>query len=361
MLNCLLIVSENSNHLQQVYFGFQLLQKAGLISLKQTFEFDSPDFINNRVIPFGAQSGGLKLIVDSSIRIFYDMADSHDVNEKNLAWANFYFKRSYSEELHNGISTKIMPLDLNYMVKPEQVHWQSLTRAFHLSSGTERVKACIRELDIKNKISYLPRINELQAAPSLNEPFKVLFMCRLWEPDKDDHWQLTKAQQEDRIEINHVRVDCIRKLKKEFGHEFTGGLAPTAYARENFNDVVSSASVTSKRNYITQLKKYPVCISTTGLANSIGWKFGEYVALSRAIVSEKLHSQTAGNIQKDINYLQFDTADKCVEQVHRLRSNKELMINMMQANHNYYINHLAPDKLIMSSLQRALSLSQGTH
>ncbi|MBL4899038.1 MAG: hypothetical protein JKX76_05235 [Colwellia sp.] len=359
MLNCHLIVTENSNHLQQVYFGFQLLQKAGLISLKQTFEFDSPNFAKNQLIHFGAQSGGLKLIINSSIRVFYDMADSHDINEKSLAWADFYFKRSYSEERHTDISTKILPLDLNYMVKPEHVYWQSLTRAFHLSSGSERIKVCIRELDIKNKISYLPRINELQAEPSPNEPFKVLFMCRLWEPDKDDHWQLTKAQQEDRIEINHVRVDCIRKLKKEFGKEFTGGLAPTAYAQKNFSDVVSSASVTSKRNYIAQLKKYPVCISTTGLANSIGWKFGEYVALSRAIVSEKLHSQTAGNIQEQTNYLPFSTADECIEQVHALRDNKALMLSMMQANHHYYNNHLAPDKLIMSSLQRALNLTQG--
>jgi len=360
MLNCHLIVSENSNHLQQVYFGFQLLQQAGLIKLKQTFEFDSPNFTKNQLLPFGAQSGGLKIIVNSSLRIFYDMADAHDVNDESLAWADFYFKRSYNAVIHNKISAKILPLDLNYMVKPEQVHWQSLTRAFRLSTGSERIKACLREFDIKNKISYLPRINELRAEPTQDEPFNVLFMCRLWEPEKDDHWQLSKEQQEDRIEINQVRVDCIRKLKREFGDEFTGGLAPTAYAQQHFSDVISSAAVTSKRNYIAQLKKYPVCISTTGLANSIGWKFGEYVALSRAIVSEKLHSQTAGNIQEQTNYLPFATADECVEQVQALRDDKARMLSMMQANHQYYTNHLAPEKLIMSSLQRALNVSQGT-
>tara|TARA_R110001599_G_scaffold79463_3_gene215297 strand:+ start:434 stop:1519 length:1086 start_codon:yes stop_codon:yes gene_type:complete len=359
MINCQLIVSENSNHLQQIYFGFQLLQESGLIRLKQIIDRSCSHFNENRALPFGAQSGGLKVVVNSKTNIYYDMADAHSVDEDNLRWSDFYFKRSYSIDIHSNISDKILPLDLNYMVKSNKFNWQNLVRTHQLSSGIERVKACIRELDIKNRVSYLPRIDELHAKPNIDIPFKILFMCRLWEPEKDDHWQLTKEQQEDRIEINNVRVDCIRKLKNEFGDEFTGGLAPTDYAKNNFSDVVSSAASTSKRNYIAQLKKYPVCISTTGLANSTGWKFGEYVALSRAIVSEKLHAQTAGNINKNINYLQFDTADECLEQVHKLRSNKTLLADMMQANHCYYMNHLAPNKLVMSSLTRALNLNQG--
>jgi hypothetical protein len=359
MLNCQLIVSENSNHLQQVYFGFQLLQKSGLIRLKQTIDKDAPCFEGNRLLPFGAQSGGLKLILNKSVCIYYDMSDAHTVNDNSLDWADFYFKRSYNSDIHSGISTKILPLDLNYMVKSNEFNWQDLVRTYQLSSGAERLKACIRELDVGNKVSYLPRINELQVKPNSDIPFKILFMCRLWEPEKDDHWQLTKEQQEDRIEINNVRVDCIRKLKKEFGNEFTGGLAPTVFAQKNYSDVVSSSALTSKRNYISQLKQYPVCISTTGLAQSTGWKFGEYVALSRAIVSEKLHSQTAGNIQQNINFLEFATADECIEQVHKLRSNKEIMNTMMSANYDYYCNHLSPDKLVMSSLQKALNLSQG--
>jgi len=358
MLNCQLIVSENSNHLQQIYFGFQLLQNSGLINLKQTIDRSAAHFETNRTLPFGAQSGGLKLILNNSIHIYYDMADAQTIEDEKLTWCDFYFKRSFNNDIHASITSKILPLDLNYMVKPNTLNWQNLVRSYHLSSGDERLKSCVRELDIYNKLTYSPRIYELQAKPNIGSPFKILFMCRLWEPEKDDHWQLTKEQQEDRIEINNVRVNCIRKLKQEFGEEFTGGLAPTAYAQENFSDVISSAAVTSKRNYIAQLKKYSVCISTTGLANSTGWKFGEYMALSKAIVSEKLHAQTAGNIQKDINYLQFDTADECVEQVHKLRSNRTLMEEMMQANYDYYLNHLSPDKLVMSSLHRAIKSSQ---
>jgi len=358
MLNCELIVGENGNHLQQIFLGFQLLQKNGVINLKQTIDFNTPNFNEIIKVSFGAQGVGLKLILNENTRIYYDMVDAHSVDENNLEWSDFYFKRSFNHDIHSSISAKILPLDLNYMVKSNKLNWQDLVRTYQLSSGVERVKACIRELDIHNKISYLPRLNELQAQPNIDVPFNVLFMCRLWEPEKDDHWQLTKEQQEDRIEINNVRVNCIRKLKKEFGNEFSGGLAPTSYAKNNFKDVVvSNASITSKRNYIAQLKQYPVCISTTGLSDSIGWKFGEYVALSKAIVSEKLHAQTAGNLQKNINYLQFSTADECVEQVHKLRSNKELMASMMQANHSYYINNLAPDKLVMNSLKRVIELS----
>lgn len=37
------------------------------------------------------------------------------------------------------------------------------------------------------------------------------------------------------------------------------------------------------------VKESDICITTTGLHRSIGWKFAEYIAASKAIVTEKLN------------------------------------------------------------------------
>jgi len=80
-----------------------------------------------------------------------------------------------------------------------------------------------------------------------------------------------------------------------------------------------------------------VCIATTGLSNSIGWKFGEYVALSQAIVGEKLHVQTFSDLKNEINYHEFNSVEECASQGKRLQ-NKEIRLEMKGANSDYFHN-----------------------
>ena len=358
-IKCQLEVISNSNHVQQIYCGLELLAQENQIILKQKFDESSPVYQKNCQQAYSIHSGGVKLRVNDSIKLYYDINDGEKIDLEGLHWCNYYFKRSFSSLIHNVISNKIKPFDLNYMVKTNHISWQAIQRSWKMSTGISRIKNILRECDIFNKISYLPRLNELYLSPKPKQPFKVLFLCRLWEPTKDDYLTLTNEQMEDRIEINQMRVECIRALKNEFQDEFVGGLSPTDYAIEHFSDIVfTNKEVTQKRNYIASLKQFSVCIATTGLSNSIGWKFGEYIALSKAVVSEKLMFETSGKLTKGVNYLEFTTVEECIAQVHKLRSNKEIIEKMMQDNHNYYLNHLAPQQLLLNTLNYAISAQE---
>jgi hypothetical protein len=355
-IKCQLEVISNSNHVQQIYCGLELLAKTNKIQLTQKFDKQSDIYKENSQKPYSIHSGGVKLYVNNNVKLYYDINDGEKLDSEGLQWCHYYFKRSFLPLIHNAISDKIKPFDLNYMIKTNHISWQAIQRSWKMSTGFERIKNILRESDIFNKISYLPRLSELYLIPEPEKPFKVLFLCRLWEPTKDDYLTLTNEQIEDRIEINKMRVECIRALKNEFKDEFVGGLSPTEYALEHYPDIVfTNKNVTQKRNYIASLKQFSVCIATTGLSNSIGWKFGEYIALSKAIVSEKLMFETSGKLTKDVNYLEFTTVDECVAQVHKLRSNKNIIEKMMQDNHKYYLNHLAPQELLLSTLKYAIS------
>ena len=155
--------------------------------------------------------------------------------------------------------------------------------------------------------------------------------------------------------INDVRAGCIRALREKFGERFFGGAVPDEFARKNFPDcLVSDPEITRFGNYIRKMQQFPIGIATTGLHNSIGWKFAEYIAFSHAVVSEKLHYEAPG-LMKDTHYLEFTTPGECVEAVGRLMDNRQMRTEMMFANHRYYENYLRPDKLVWNALEIALN------
>ena len=88
-----------------------------------------------------------------------------------------------------------------------------------------------------------------------------------------------------------------------------------------------------------------------GLHGSTGWKFAEYLAASKAIVSETLRYESAGDLREGTHYLAFDDADGCVRQVEKLLDTN-VRGTMMRANHAYAEQFLRCDPFICSTLAR---------
>ncbi|WP_371375733.1 hypothetical protein [Thalassotalea aquiviva] len=355
-ISCQLQIVSDSIHLQQLYTGFDLLDKQGLINLTQNINSQSSHYQNNKYKVAGVHTGGLRAIVNQNIKVFYDAVDAHALDHQALAWCDIYFKRSFNHSIHQQMSDKVAPLDLNFMVHNDFTTLNSIQRRWAFGNVKDKIKAVIRELDTASHLSYLPRLKELHCPPQPELPFNILFITRLWEPQFDQDYDLTPKQIADRKAINDMRIDCIRALKKEYGALFTGGVINSAYAQSICPDIVFSQSqLTQKRQYLNFLRQFSVCITTTGLAGSIGWKFGEYIALSKAVVSEELLSQTFGQIQEGKHYLAFNNTEQCLEQVKSLM-NDEKRYAMMQNNYQYYLKFLSPDKLVLNSLKRVLSM-----
>ena len=103
------------------------------------------------------------------------------------------------------------------------------------------------------------------------------------------------------------------------------------------------------------VRRHPICIATSGLHRSTGWKFAEYLAMSRAIVSEKLHMRLPGPIAADTHYLEFDNFESCVTAVARLFEDAGKRNALMHAAATYSLHHVRPDALVAESLRRALA------
>lgn len=356
-LECELIINSDAEHLQQIYAGFAMLHRKGFLNLKQTI---SDEFLPKNSEPNIRGDYKLfntKVILDDKIAVCYDTHDWNWIDEEILRDVDFYFKRSFDDDYLLSVEekSKVFPLGLNYAVSDSQRdHFKVERNIFH--TGKDRAKAIIKGLNFGfSKNLHTEQLDNLEALPDLLAEPKVIFMARAW-----DTAVIEAADKKREVEnINEMRAQCVRALRKEFGGRFYGGLEHNDYARTHFADcLLPDASRSNKRTYLQTLKQFPICVTTVGLNGSNGWKLGEYVALSKAIVTEPLKFSVPGNFKAETNYLEFTNSDELVNSTVKLFENKSLRRELMMNNYRYYFTYLRPDKLILNTLNTVFNNSE---
>jgi len=349
-LNCKVFVNTNSNHLQQVYTGLALLHRQGKINLK--LEFDKS--VRECVVPFSVQSNILHMEVDRK-KICFDMADGPELSESALQRSDVYFKRSFNSHfVRPDLILKVKPYGLNYLVYPNGFDLFGFRRCARFYKTPNWFKEVIKQADFLGKMHYKVSTSSLNAAAVMREHPKVLFLARLWDINSDSYFKVDEAYSQQRRDINEQRAKCITLLREAIGSHFTGGLLATDFAlKEHPNLVVKNTNLTSKKNYISALKDHDICVASTGLHGSIGWKFGEYIATSKAIVAETNENEVP-KLQVNKHYLEFSSAHECVESVLYLKNNDDLRFQMMCDNQQYYETSLRPDRLLWNCLEQVL-------
>jgi len=287
----------------------------------------------------------LLVIANRNIRLYYDCHDSYEIDESAAGQVDCYFKRSFAESrIPDSLKSKVFPLGLNYEVYSNQID----------SFEQQRVSSFQAQSHDPDGLRFRPTVEKMQAVPNCRLERGVLFITRAWDPY--DHPDRSEEKIAERIHINETRARCVELLKREFGDRFLGGLVHTDYAERNYpHALLPNTQVSRKKNYVELLRGYVVCVGTTGLHGSIGWKMGEYVAFSRAIVAEGLSYQVPGDFKPGQNFLKFHEPKRCVNAVHELLSDASLRHDMMIKNHEYYLSYLKPDAMIRRTLEIGLS------
>lgn len=330
-------------HLMQLYTGFFELEKKGIISLKvvpkKTNKYDAPV---------------INVTVNNKYKVVYDTMDGliwiNGTLEENLKHfqenykSDFYFKRSYTPtlEAYNNTGGKLLPLGLNYNIHPDKniLHLNpTLNDKFKYIAKTNGLlkKLLKKSFFYTSDFEYFP----VDAAED-----RILFLTRVWNP-YDGRPEASKIHRE---QINETRINCITACQKAFGKRFTGGLFMDDFSKKHYQSLAIPFSFTNKSSFVQAVKDHTICIATTGLHDSIGWKMGEYVAASRAIVSEPLKYQLPGNFEKDRNYYEFENADHLLKRIQFLLDNRAEKLKMMEDNFRYYNNYVKPDVMLLNTL-----------
>lgn len=343
-----LTIFSPSPHISQIAAGFLMLKKQGKIDLK--IKTEQSQLLDRSM----AQA-----VINGRWTVAYDTHDGynklHSQLEGYLQTVDCYFKRSFSEEENAQFPSrdKIFPLGLNYEVTCAH---NPINRQKPLK---QKLSLLTRKIITKSKPGYTP--DQFEYLPSFtgeNAP-KILFCTRLWDPDRLPDDVSEEPYKLERSQINETRIELLRKLKEIYGEQFCGGLYVSDLAKRVAPDLVMDPMFYLRENYLRRLKEFDICIGSTGLHKSIGWKTAEYVAASKAIVCEKLYYSVPGNFNENENYRSFETTEECLEQIRFLMDHPREIVKMQWNNYLYYQNYVRPDMLVLHSLTTALSYITG--
>lgn len=357
VIECRLRYQSASPHLQQLYTGFHLLRKSGRIRLTQEARRDPIRYLNDAPHLRDAGHAHLDVSLDGGLRVHFDTHDAQEIALGELQQSDFYFKRSYRSEevdlLPPEQRGKVRPLGLNYRVLPDEIDTAALSRGLSLARSLRGALSALKQtLDTNNQLGFEPRLSRMEAPPDPNAAPRVLFLVAAYDPYEDPDRSPEKIA--DRISINETRARCLRLLKQELGPAFVGGFSRSAFTVRQYGDLVVPPEWTSQESYLRTVRSFPICIASTGLHGSIGWKLAEYVAFSKAILSEKLLHQVPGDFAPGRNYVEFTTPESCLDGALKLMNDTALRQQLMRNNASYYQRNLRPDALVWNALATAL-------
>jgi hypothetical protein len=337
--------------------GLSVLAQRGAISLTQEMAVPPPPLTSGPWHLRDKDDSNIEIFVDDRTSGFVDLHDSWELNADGIRDHDVYFKRSLDPARHPPeVRAKLEPLGLIYEVWSNGFDHRELARIL-----THKVPLRERAALLARYVYHLgaswvdrgarPNLRRTSAAPEPQLEPRVLFNVGLWDPRNVARHDPSRIPEFE--SINAMRANCVRGLRKALGASFSGGTTHSAFARQYAPDtLMPDPRSSSKRNYLRMVRRHPICITTTGLHGSNGCKLAEYVALSRAIVSEPLRYEVPGPFAPDSHYLPFRDPDECVRQVLRLVEDRALRTAMMQNNWDYYTSWMRPDAFARRVVER---------
>ena len=311
-------------HNAQILTGFYLLGQG------KDYDVRICDFIGRQDGNNSPKSSIVEVIADDGTKIAYDTLDGYqspEAMEFFLKECDFYFKRSFSSEKNGQMfpqyADKIYPLGFNYLVT---------YRGCPIKQSFSRRIA--KTLCGRKTFEYFTP-DKFECEPEFTAEPKIIFCTRLWKS----------------MEINSMRIELIKTLKSRYGDRFFGGLSDGEHERRLAPELILPQKYTVRENYLRKMQQSDICIASTGLHGSIGWKTGEYVAAAKGIVSEKLIYEVTGGFEEGKNYLSFDSVENCLRAVDELVQNPDRLYEMKKANAAYYAGYLQPEQMIKNTLK----------
>lgn len=322
-------------HNAQILTGWNLLT-SGKCCISSMIDENLPPFV---VV---ADIDGRKIAYDTCDGYFHTGAIAFDSRYESLANSvDILFKRDFSSMYNKliGFKGRIAPLGLNYYCydrRIKQIYYPGIR---------------LYKKNVKNMLSieFDEFYKNFENHRSLsNDRYDILFLTRLWNPEAVEVENAKVA--EERHTINKMRINIIRMLRKQYGDKAVCGISDDPYAREIAPDLIIK-DFTKKSRYISLMKKSKIVVSSLGLHQSNGWKFGEYIAAGKTIVTEKPFYNIPYALHNK-NWLEYSCVEECLEAIDRLLGDSDKRNQMQLSNLRYYEEHLRPDMLIKDSLKK---------
>ena len=369
MLNCELTFDTFiPGEAHQILVGYMLLEKKGKLHIDKC---DINSMVQDKYHPYGV----VEVKINNEIIVVYDTNDgyskftSFSQFDDILDHVDFYFKGDNKASFHINMKNKqkVYPLGPRYCVYTSgdvlnRIIWKDvfklkITELKHLLWKIPYTKHA--------ECDYYYQKFECEPNYNIKNP-NVFFYTRLWDPSNssvdssynedldgktpNERWQTKRNEV---MELSNLRAGLVRALKKEFGKSFIGGIKPEPYAIKNYPELIGNVNMSKRRDYTKNLHLGDICVNTRGTHNCWNFSFGEELAASKAIITQQPYYDVPHFLEEGINFLTYDNIDDCLAKAIQLYNDHDRIIKMMEANKNFYNNHLRPDMLVADTLDIA--------
>ncbi len=326
-IKCEVYIGDIVRHISQIVSGFIKLGRKESFSVKLTRDHSK------------TSSGAYLFAEINGSKVIYDLYDNRSIDDNHYSRCDFYFKRSFIKDNHESYS-KVYPLGFYFAIADYFKELHPLKYSVQNTAGAllgRKIHLCEKEI---------------LADPFISPAPKTLFIPRLWDPDAPDIENNYVSKE--RVEINEFRIACVKECRDKFPDSFIGGIQPTEYALEHLgkdSPLIMEKAQTIRGRYINIMKSTDICVSTQGLHRSNPGKIAEYIAASRAIVSEPLYYGVTGDFAEGKNFLSFATVDELISSISTLLDDHEFRHEMMKANQNYRDKYALTEKIVENSIE----------
>ena len=114
---------------------------------------------------------------------------------------------------------------------------------------------------------------------------------------------------------------------------------------EKYKDIITHKRV-SLNHYIEKTKRSAFVFSTPSVCGCHGWKFGEYLAIGKAIISTTINHEMPGSFSVGSHYLLANNEEEIGLAIDRLLSDEQLVNSLKMKTKNYYKDYIAPEVVV---------------
>lgn len=340
MLELYACCTQKTPHLSMPVTGLMMLEAQG--KLRLTLEIRPEYRARLPYAPLLEVRGGGK-------RLLFDLADGYgwEVEQalpKLVGGADLVFRRSFSPK-----ENAKLPPELQGRMRPLGFHYHVSCPGNPIDTASSwpgrRRSAFQRVFNGAPRSYFTP--DKFECPPRRTEQPVVLFYTRLWHvPEGDELYDSVER-------MNRDRVQLAAELGRRYGPQFTGGIQFDPKEFRRWGHLMVRIGRTRRTRYLQAMHQADICIGSTGLNGSIGWKTAEYIAASKAVVNQRFCYEVPGGFREGVNYLPFDDVEGCLAQVERLMKDPQRVYEMGRANHAYYQAYGRPDRMMANALRQA--------
>lgn len=120
---------------------------------------------------------------------------------------------------------------------------------------------------------------------------------------------------------------------------------------EKYRDIITFERV-SLNQYIKKTRQSTFVFSTPSVNGCHGWKFGEYLAMGKAIISTTIMHEMPGSFETGKHFIMANSEKEIMEAVDLLLYNKELRHELKKNATKYYKENIAPEAVVKKIILR---------